>query len=385
MTGVGLEWISTSGKTMPPIDAQTWSVSTFGWVEINQLLTVPEGAEKLSVTPQVAHVVGSADFYNLSLVGFVATFADEFDGSAVNATRWTVSEGPHDNGESEQEWFAPDHVTVSNGILQIHAEEKAHGDLPYQSGEITSKDKFQQQYGLFEFRLKLPETSGAWPAAYLLKYDDSWPPEIDVEELSGRDTKTVLETNHFADDYGRHSQSQVNWDGSMVDRTDWHTYAIVWEAGALAWYFDGEYKGTTNAPLTSRVPMYVRLNLAIGAFGGDPTVGTWPQDFDCHYVHVYQRNDLPLPLYPEHSIELTLPDNTAQLHAISCNPMTGATATWSLLDGPGKARIADPHSLDTSATFDAPGMYRLQVVVTKGASTAAKELLVYVNPALGGH
>jgi hypothetical protein len=131
--------------------------------------------------------------------------------------------------------------------------------------------------------------------------------------------------------------------------------------------------------------MYVRLNLAIGAFGGDPTVGTWPQDFDCHYVHVYQRNDLPLPLYPEHSIELTLPDNTAQLHAISCNPMTGATATWSLLDGPGKARIADPHSLDTSATFDAPGMYRLQVVVTKGASTAAKELLVYVNPALGGH
>ena len=202
--------------------------------------------------------------------------------------------------------------------------------------------------------------------------------------MSGNDTRGVLETNHYADDYGRHGQSQVNWDGSLVDRREWHTYAVVWEPGALSCYIDVIYKCTTNAPLTSDVAMYIRLNMAIGSFGGDPSLGTWPQDFDCDYVHVYQRHDLPLPVYPARSEEITLPTNVAKLTAITCNPIAGAIPTWTLADGPAQPTIADPHATDTTATFQAPGMYRFKLTVDKGTSTGSEYLLVYVDRAARG-
>jgi hypothetical protein len=45
--------------------------------------------------------------------------------------------------------------------------------------------------------------------------------------------------------------------------------------------------GTTN-PYVAR-PLYIILNLALGANGGDPTPTMFPMKYEVDYVRVYQR------------------------------------------------------------------------------------------------
>jgi Beta-glucanase/Beta-glucan synthetase len=55
---------------------------------------------------------------------------------------------------------------------------------------LTSKI-FKQQYGYFEIRSKMPNSTGTWPAFWLTG-TQSWPPEIDIYEWYGGKTKKVL-------------------------------------------------------------------------------------------------------------------------------------------------------------------------------------------------
>ncbi|HEY3330188.1 MAG TPA: glycoside hydrolase family 16 protein [Capsulimonadaceae bacterium] len=378
---VQLSWRSTGdAASAPPVPAAL-AAPFDGWTEVNQLLTVPKGATDLVVAPSVA-AAATASFRDLSVVAWVPTLIDDFDGYEVNQNAWTPTDSDHFVYSPGIQHFSPDYVHIEGGSARFHADKVAYGTQAYQSGELTTLDKFQQLYGYWEFKVKLPMVRGVWPAAYLIRWDNGWPPEIDVQEMSGNDTSTVIETNHYADDYGRHKASSVNWDGTTVDRSQWHTYAVCWEPDALAWYFDDKYMGTTRPPdgRVSDVPMYIRLNLAVGSYGGDPEQSPWPQDLVCDFVHVYQRHDFPLPLYCAPSQEITIPVRTAYLHAIASSPMTGATVTWALVEGPGAAIIAYPGELDTMVTLTKPGMYRFSVKVEKGQSSATRETLVYLNP-----
>jgi hypothetical protein len=380
-----MTWVDKTGHGTPVANAESWTYTTPGWVEVNQLLTIPAGTTALILSPEVSNAKADAYFKDLSITAWLSTFEDTFSGNAIDTSRWTPTVGPHNSGNGEQEWFSPSQVTVANNTLTITAEHKTTNGMQFASGEIRSIGKFQQRYGYYEFRLKCPFTNGSWCAAYLLGWNDDWPPEVDVEEMSGADGGVVLETNHYTDEYGRHRSSNVNFSPDGIDRTQYHTYAVIWEPGQMAWYFDGVYKGTTGQPYddVSTVPMYIDINLATGSYGGDPTNSVWPQTFCCTKVSVCQRSDLPLPLYPGASQEITLPRNTAPLTALSCQPLKSYGKTWRLVDGPAPVKIRDPHSISTIATFTKPGMYRFEIKIAKGVTTNTAQYLVYVNKAIG--
>jgi hypothetical protein len=274
--GVALFWIDSSGNRMVVPNTQSWPYTTPGWVDVNQMFDAPPGTVAVMIAPEISHTKATAYFKGLSLTAWIPTFQEGFAGDKLDVSRWGISTGKHNVGADEQEWFSPSQVSVANNMLQIQGDQKTANGYPYQSGQISTIGKFQQLYGIFEFEAKLPVTNGAWPACYLLAWDDDWPPEIDVEELSGADSGEVIETNHYKDEYGRHRSSSVNFSTGSLDRTQWHTYTIVWEPGELAWYIDGDYKGTTGQPYddVSDVPMYITINLAIGAYGGDPSKST---------------------------------------------------------------------------------------------------------------
>jgi beta-glucanase (GH16 family) len=381
---VGLAWRIKGADELNSVPVSHWNSTTDGWVEINQILDPPAGADQLIITPQISGATGTTDFRQLRVDALVQTFDDEFQGTTLDTTKWSPSDTDHLLYTPGIEYLSPDHVIVGNGQVTFHGDKVAHNGYQWQSGEIRSVGKFQQKFGYWEFKMKIPTCMGAWPAAYLLKYDDSWPPEIDVQEDTGNEIATIHQTNHYADDYGRHQMSTVNFPASELDLTTWHTYAICWEQGELAWYIDNVYRGSTGEPDAdvSNVPMYIRINLGIGDWGGDPNGGTWPQDLLLKYARVYQLNNLPLPLYPEPSVETTLPNGTVTLSALSCNPMTDATATWTLAEGPAAASIENPHLLTTKAVLTKPGMYRFNIKVSKGLSMASRDLLVYVNPSI---
>jgi len=382
--GVMVSWVDKTGHRTSVPNAQTWAYTTPGWVIVNQMLDVPPGTTAMVLAPEVSKSSATASFKDLTLSAWVSTFQDGFSGSNLDPTRWSISLGKHNVRADEQQWFTADSLTVTNNMLRIRATHQAEGGLPFQSGQVSSIYKFQQLFGIFEFQVKIPLVSGAWPAAYLLGWNDDWPPEVDVQEQSGRDTTDIRETNHYSDQYGRHRGSQGNFSMSGLDMTQFHTYTIAWEAGHMDWYFDGIYRSTTGLPYddVSDVPMYMTMNLACGSYGGDTSQTPWPQDFFIKQVGVYQRSDLPLPVYPGDDQEITLPQNTAKLSAITCNPLDSALVNWTLIEGPATVKIKDPHSVTTTATFSKPGMYRFEVKVTKGASTNNGQYLVYVNTAI---
>src|SRR5256885_13949487 len=146
------------------------------------------------------------------------TFDDEFNTLSL----WNGSSGTWDteyhwygpSGGSlndEQEWYINSNYaptssvkpwTVSNGILTLTAapaDPSIQGyisNFKYTSGVITTQHSFNQTYGYFEMRAELPAGQGFWPAFWLLPSDLSWPPEIDIMEMLGKDPTTYYTTVH---------------------------------------------------------------------------------------------------------------------------------------------------------------------------------------------
>jgi beta-glucanase (GH16 family) len=384
--GIKIGWIDDAGRVIQEDNSHSWLVTTADWVEINQLIPVPPAAVAVVLAPEITGCSATALFKHLSLVAWVQTFEDHFPGSSLDTTKWNVSSGKHEVNRNEQEWFLPDAVTVSDNTLSICASHKQVYDHAYESGQISTMAKFQQLYGLYEFQLKLPVTDGAWPATYLLPWDDDWPPEIDISELCGNVPDWVWQTVHFSDDYGRHKQSplRMNFSAQGLDRTQWHTYSLVWEPGNISWYLDNIYRGSCGLPDTPipDEPMYIDINLAVGDYSGDPSKSIWPQIYSCRQVNVYQRSDLHLPVYAENSQEATLPANTVTLNAVTCNPLTQFDLKWVMVNGPGAAKIERPQSPTTSVKLRSAGMYHFRLTVANGESRGDDDLLVYVNDAV---
>ncbi|MGE3314457.1 MAG: DUF1559 domain-containing protein [Planctomycetaceae bacterium] len=66
------------------------------------------------------------------------------------------------------------------------------------------------------------------------------------------------------------------------------------------------------------------------------------------------------------------------------NPPAAVTTTWSKVSGPGTVTFASPSSVDTTATFSAPGTYVLRLTANDLALSQFDEVTINVNPALIG-
>lgn len=364
-----------------------WDAAT-EWRMFALDIDVPVGATEIDITIAMNRCSGEADFEHLALeevpapTRLVMTFDDEFQGPALDTTRWTAVTGnaPWQKGNYDCS-FSPLNLSFDTNGLHILADKTFSGGMPYTSGEIMSSGKFTQKYGVIETRARLPKTMGSWPAVYLIPFDDAWPPEIDVCESTGRWPTTRQINNHWKDQDGVHLQWAGTFDDPTFDRSQWHTYRVVWDANCLRFYIDGTLMRATN-PTTgiADMPMYLRVNLVVGAWGGSPDTGQWPQTFDVAYVRMYQRIDRALPVTTCPSQEADLPNATVNLNAITCNPIGDGVIAWTQVSGPGKAVISDPHALATTASCPAAGMYQFRFTIIKEGASGQADVLAYINP-----
>ncbi len=162
---------------------------------------------------------------------------------------------------------------VEGGILAISASEAEPSlraklgdpDARYISGLLTTAHSFQQMYGYFEIRARLPAGRGLWPAFWLLPPDGTWPPEIDVFEMFGQDPRTIYVSAHSAES-GAHKG--ITRTVPVADTAEgFHAFALRWTPNQLTWFFDGCRIGEMRTPADLHRPMYMVLNLAVG--------GTW--------------------------------------------------------------------------------------------------------------
>ncbi len=236
---------------------------------------------------------------------------DEFEGETLDFSKWEIEVNAFGGGNQELQIYTDrkENVRVEDGRLIIEARRDHHGiqgtTREYSSGRIRSKRRGDWRYGRFEFRAKLPQGQGLWPAIWLLPSDDKYggwaaSGEIDIVEYKGQEPNQVWGTLHYGGHWpeNKHSGSQFQLaQGSFAD--DFHVFALEWEEGVIRWYVDGQlYQTQTkwdsiNGPFPAPFDQefHLILNLAVGGgFVGAPNPETkFPAQMEVDYVRVYQR------------------------------------------------------------------------------------------------
>ncbi len=245
----------------------------------------------------------------------VATFtelvmADEFDtNGAPNPAIWGYNIGTGDNGwgNNELQYYTDrsENVTVQNGVLIITAKEEAFNGASYTSARLLTKGKFQQTYGRFEARIRLPYGKGLWPAFWLLGDDSNgtevWPQigEIDIMEYVGNEPTVMFGTVHGPGYSGGQSIGKpYQLENDRFD-TGFHIFGIEWGPDYINYYVDDVlYNQITpdDVPgewVFNRGPFYIILNVAVGgALPGSPNEETvFPQIMLVDYVRVYKSSN----------------------------------------------------------------------------------------------
>lgn len=291
----------------------------------------------------------------LPAIDYVQVFGQEFDGAdgdAIDTSIWNfdIGTGPNGSGwgNNELQYYTDSTENVSldgDGNLRIRAREIPPAERSnfenraYSSGRITTLRKFEQKYGRFEARMKMPRGRGMWPAFWMLGSnfpEEGWPVsgEIDIMEFNSGVPTVIFGSVHgpgynggnaISAAYARPVEAQaddgpprfVRWDD------DFHTFAVEWDPSRIAWYVDDDLYGvvtgsTVQASAESNCvaglipeadcerfdrptrwpfdqPFFLILNFAVGGnfvLNQTPLPGELPQEFLIDYVRVFDRTSL---------------------------------------------------------------------------------------------
>lgn len=249
----------------------------------------------------------------LSYEGYAPVFEDDFDGEALDRTRWNVElHKPGWVNEELQEYVdAEDVLFLRNSLLHIRPVRTAlpGGGAAYRSGRISTQGKREFTYGLFEARLKVPRGKGFLPAFWLMTGDEDrwgqWPVcgEIDICEVRGHEPRTSYGTLHYGLPHTECQGAYTLPEGDFAG--DFHTFSLEWLPESIRWYVDGRLfhragqwfsAGEDGVPRPFPAPydhdMYLILNLAVGGVWPGPPDDTTDfarAAFEVDYVRVYRK------------------------------------------------------------------------------------------------
>jgi beta-glucanase (GH16 family) len=249
----------------------------------------------------------------------MVTWSDEFDlpdGSAPDPSKWNYDLGGGGWGNEELECYtnSPQNVFIQGGNLVIRAlnapntvcKDRSNNTTinNFTSARLQTAGKFQQAYGRFEARIKIPYGQGMWPAFWLLGNNSGsvgWPAcgEIDIMENIGKEPSTIHGSMHGpGTSGGLNSQSAVlALPNGQLFSDDFHIFAIEWGASQVRFYVDDILYETVNqSDITAGGrwvfdhPFFIILNVAIGgSWPGSPDATTvFPQQLLVDYMRVYE-------------------------------------------------------------------------------------------------
>ena len=264
---------------------------------------------------------------------FELVFEDNFDGTAIDSTKWNTGLTWGDtriiNGEQqyfvntqEQPGFGYDPFKVENGSLTIEAvrtpdefvdslpdvcfEEDPFGKdrCQFLSGALSSHDKFGMTYGYVESRMKVSGTAGALSSFYLYhrypgQEERAHAPEIDIVEYLGENPfgdEDAFQTYHFDDvTYGTVQSAPTmlhkNPSGEKYSEA-FHTFSVLWEPQLVIWYIDGKEIRRLSGPQVARQEMNIVTYLVAGsAWAPTPADddSIFPLQYTIDYIRAYQR------------------------------------------------------------------------------------------------
>jgi beta-glucanase (GH16 family) len=232
---------------------------------------------------------------------WVCTFDDEFDGTSVNRTLWTVQRtaaGGFGSGAACIE-DDPRNVSVSGGYLNLTVRRvpyfrcktpKSSFGTNWIGGSVYTAS-FGQAYGRFAIRAKFPEAHGrqglqsalwTYPRSMSLNKATTGTHEIDIAEAYSRWPNYVMPTVH-------------NFLGGTTEHCDvrdygaaFHRYVVEWTPTNATFYYDGVKCMSAGRTGTS-IPFLVALTQGLGNKADAPNASTpSPATMRIDWVRVWQ-------------------------------------------------------------------------------------------------
>jgi len=258
---------------------------------------------------------GGATLQPPPATGFTLAWSDEFngaDGSSPDASKWTYDTGGNGWGNNELEYYTnrTQNAQIKSGNLVITAQRETYTGSDgvtrnYTSARLKTQGLFNQAYGRFEARIKIPAGQGMWPAFWMLGNNISsvsWPKcgEIDIMENIGKEPGTVHGSLHSSSTTSRTSDASgpFSLPAGQHFADDFHLYAVEWEPGTIRFYVDSNLYSTftqsqwpAGGAWTFDHPFFILLNVAVGGdWPGSPDNTTvFPQQMLVDYVRVYTK------------------------------------------------------------------------------------------------
>ena len=221
----------------------------------------------------------------IDVSGMTLTFSDEFDGDALDASKW----GAHGSyGMRKGGYWSPSQATVENGNLVIRTQYKADGEYGpgwYTCGLDTSR-AFRQAYGYFECRCILPKGQGLWSAFWMINSnvgkvsdDATQGAELDIMEspfwhLGGSRGWKITQNIHYS---GYELETKYHNIGIFKLDNDpyetYNTYGLKWTPEEYVFYINGYEVARSTYGGVSTQPEYMILSCEVDGGDGKPTFG----------------------------------------------------------------------------------------------------------------
>ena len=241
-----------------------------------------------------------------SYAGYELNWADEFNGTSIDASSWMHEMGASGWGNNELQYYTDrsDNSFIQDGALVIEAKEENFAGAPYTSARMITQEKRTFTFGRVDIRAILPEGQGIWPALWMLGSNFStigWPAcgEIDIMELVGHEPGTVHGTAHWGPQ-GRSFSDNKGEEYLLPDNEKfsekYHVFSIIWEPGKIEWFVDdNNYFTLRTSDVNGNYPFdnefFFIFNIAVGGnWPGSPDGTTsFPQRMIVDYVRVFDK------------------------------------------------------------------------------------------------
>lgn len=239
---------------------------------------------------------------------FELSFEDNFDGNKLDETKWRKHQ--HFNfytGARKGGIWSLSQAMIIDNQLHIRTEYKENGEYGsgYYTCAIDTSGLFEQKYGYFECRCKLPAAEGLWASFFKVDSGVSGKEatEIDVFEsplYKNKKIRNSIVSNLHYSGYGVGGKSKNLGTFEVNDPyNSFNTYGLEWNEKEYIFYINGEETCRSSFGGVAQNEEFMILSVEVDGNKGKPSSGwsgniknnpdgTLPVDFVVDYVRAYR-------------------------------------------------------------------------------------------------
>lgn len=298
-------------------------------------VTVKSAVEKfVRLAPKKGKAVTfelETDFVATKLDGYEYVWGDEFEGSSLDKTKFTLMEHMTGSGSMLVSTDS-DVIRVEDGRLKLfgirYFDQQREGTQYKVPASVSTVYNMNFTYGYAEIRARVPFQHGAWPSfwaksnqsPYVNSANENYTIEVDIFEIFGSLTDVVPNLHKWYRKYdydaihnkntGKHTQlSSKEKDIYSFEESDtlsyeYHTYGMEWTSKEISMFVDGEKYETFDitksfdlnpdmAPFAKH-PLFLIFNNHLMPEDGDYVTtlvkdDELPTEYFIDYLRVYQK------------------------------------------------------------------------------------------------